>query len=188
MGNKVKYNLNNVHYAPLTAAEDGTVSFGTPVRIPGAVSLSMAPEGDTTPFYADGITYYVATANNGYKGELEAALIPESFRKDILGEVEDADSKVLIENANVETKPFALLFEFDGDVKSTRHVLYNCASTRPAVESKTNTNTKEPVTEKVTLTAAPLSDGTVKARTQDETPAATYNDWYKNVYMPTREA
>lgn len=184
MGNKVKYNLKNVHYAALTAAEDGTVSFGTPVHIPGAVSLSMTPEGDTTPFHADGITYYVATANNGYKGDLEMALIPDGFRKDILGEVEDTTSKVLIENANVETKPFALLFEFDGDAKTTRHVLYNCASTRPAVESKTNTNTKEPVTEKITITAAPLSDGMVKARTQDETPAETYNNWYKTVYMP----
>lgn len=32
--NKVKFNICNVHYAPITVAEEGTVSFGTPVPMP----------------------------------------------------------------------------------------------------------------------------------------------------------
>ena len=133
--NKVKFNICNVHYAPITVAEEGTVSFGTPVPMPGAVSISMDPTGEPESFYADGIEYYVINNNQGYDGDLELAMIPESFRTDILKEEQDAN-KVLVENANSETGSFALLFEFDGDIRKIRHVLYNCTASRPTIESK----------------------------------------------------
>lgn len=184
MGNKVKYNLKNVHAAKLTKTEDGKYSYATPQPIPGAVSISLDAEGDSSPFYADGIVYFRSTANNGYSGDLEIALIPEWFRTDILKETLDKNG-VLIESSKVtEMEKFALLFEFDGDVRCIRHVLYNCTASRPSIESETKEDTIEPGTEKLSLTADPREDGLVKSRTGDTTSEATYNDWYKQVYIP----
>ncbi len=185
--NKVKFNICNVHYALLTTGVDGTVTFATPIPMPGAVSLSLDPNGEPSIFYADGYAYYTISNNMGYEGDLELAMVPESFRTDVLKESLD-DNKVLVEDASVETERFALLFEFDGDVKKIRHVLYNCSAARPTIESSTNEDEIEVQTETLAITASPLEGGYVKARTGDDTTDAVYQDWYKAVYLPANTA
>lgn len=184
MENKVKFNLSHVYYAKLNQGEKTT--FEKPVSIPGAVKLSLDPNGEPDSFYADGIQYYTINNNMGYDGELELALIPESFRRDILHETADKN-KVLIEDANSETENFALLFEFDGDKKKIRHVLYNCSAGRPKIEGQSNEETREVQSETLSIKARPLKEGPVKAKTGKETTEATYNNWYQEVYMPVVE-
>lgn len=186
MGNKVKYNLKNVHAAVLTeTATDGETSFsyGTPKAIPGAVSIALDAEGESSPFYADGIVYFRSVTNNGYAGDLEIALIPEWFRTEILQEELDSKGVLIEKSTNAESTKFALLFEFDGDVNAIRHVLYKCTCSRPSIESETKEDTIEPGTEKLSITADPRSDGLVKARTGDEVDQTTYQNWYKSVYV-----
>lgn len=191
MSNKVKYNLKNVHAAKLTESvvEGATsYSYATPQAIPGAVSITLDAEGDSSPFYADGIVYFRTYANNGYSGDLEIALIPEWFRTEILKETLDTNG-VLVEKAdNTESVKFALLFEFDGDERAIRHVMYNCSASRPSIESSTKEETIEPGTETLSLTADPREDGLVKSRTGDTTAKATYDGWYQSVYVPVVEA
>lgn len=186
--NKVKFGLSNVHYALLHTDDEGGLFFDTPKRIPGAVNLNLSPQGETNTFYADDVAYYVAVANGGYQGDLELALIPDSFAQEVLGETLDETDQVLLESSAVETKPFALLFEFKGDQHAVRHVLYNCTAARPNVTGSTTTNTKEPQTSSLTLTAAPLADGGVKAKTTANTPNAVYDAWYTNVWKPNTAA
>ena len=183
--NKVKFNLKNVHYAKLNIDSEGVVTYEKPVAIPGGVELSLDAKGDTEEFYADGMVYYTSTANNGYEGDLEIALVPSSFETDILKNELD-DNKVSVENSNTESAEFALLFEFDGDVKSVRHVLYRCKATRPSVSSKTNEDKKEVQTEKLSLKASPLSNGNVKTKTTAATPDEPYTPWYEAVYIPIK--
>ena len=187
MSNKVKYNLKNVHAAKLTeTVVEGVTnySYATPQAIPGAVSITLDAEGDSSPFYADGIVYFRTYANNGYSGDLEIALIPEWFRTEILKETLDTNG-VLVEKAdNTESVKFALLFEFDGDERAIRHVMYNCSASRPSIESSTKEETIEPGTETLSLTADPREDGLVKSRTGDTTSAETYANWYQSVYVP----
>lgn len=182
--NKVKFGLKNVHYAPLTIGSGGTYTFATPIAIPGAVNLSLDPNGEPEIFYADCVAYYTINNNLGYTGDLEIALIPESFRTGPLGETADTKD-VIFENANNELQPFALLFEFEGDQKEVRHVIYNCIATRPAVSGQTNEESKSVQTETLNLKATPLPDGLVKGKTTDDTDSTVFNGWYSAVYTPT---
>lgn len=183
--NKVQFNLKNVRYAVLTEEVSGnntTYSWGTPVKVPGAVSLSLDQQGEITKFYADGIVYYQSPTNNGYEGDLEVARIHDQMMQDIWGFTLGTTSKVMTENANAEAKAFALLFQIDGDAGEDLYVLYNCTGTRPSVAGQTKEDTKEPQTQTSTISAAPLADGRVMARTTGETPSSTKSGWFTAVF------
>lgn len=184
--NKVRYNVKNVHYAPMTAEGTATAwpTYGTPVPWPGAVALSLEQQGSISKFHADGITYWQASKNNGYEGDFESAMVPDSFREDCLGEELHETDKVYLEKAAATGTAFALLFEFDGDASGIKHVLYNCTATRPNIEGNTSEDEIEPDTETLTISAAALPNGYVKVKTGDETTSTVVSAWYDEVYTP----
>lgn len=184
--NKVKFGLKNVHYAVATVS-GSTVTYGTPKAIAGAVNLSLDAQGGETNFYADDSKYYVTNANQGYSGDLEVAKFPESFYEDIFGFATD-DNGIIYEDAAIEPKQFALLFEFSGDANETRHALYLCNASRPAVASGTIQDTKEPVTESTTITAVPLpvdSNGKMIVRGKANKGDSKYSAWFTAVQTVT---
>jgi phi13 family phage major tail protein len=163
MANKVKFGLSKAYYA-IFNEDAGT--YETPVALPGAVSLSLEQQGETTPFRADNIDYWTSVSNNGYEGELELALIPDSFLTDVMGELTDATSGLQYEKSDAQPKAFALLFQFEGDQSATRHVMYNCKATRPSMASQTTPDGAiEPQTETISIKAsARPQDNIVKAK------------------------
>ena len=182
MANKVRYGLKNVHYATVTFANDGTPTFGSPVAIPGAVSISLSKQGDTYIFYADDGSYFELGDNASYEGDLEIALIPEGFRTAVLGEELDAKN-VIFEGSNPTKGHFALLFEFTGDDNAIKHVLYNCTAAENTLEGDTKGESIEVKTDTLTITAKPLPNGgPVKARTGANTDATVYSGWYTTVH------
>lgn len=189
MANKIKYGLKNVHYAVATIAADGSATYESPVAIPGAVSLSMEPQGDNTPFYADNIVYWTGVANNGYQGDLEIARVPDSFKIDVLGYIVSGNG-MLVENANAPAVHFAFMFQFEGDEKATRHVMYNCTAARAAAAGNTKAESVEPQTESMTITATTvyveaLDTDVVKSETYASTSDTLYNAFFEAVTMPT---
>ena len=180
MANKIKYGLRNVYYAVATEGTGGALTYATPVAIPGGVNLSLSAEGETSPFYADDVIYFQSTSNNGYSGTLEVALLPDTFKTDVLLETVNT-AGVSVEKANVTPKEFALLFEFQGDDKASRHALLRCSCSRPDVAGATKEASIEPQTETLNITAMPrLNDYVVKASCP-QTATTAYTAWYSAV-------
>ena len=186
--NKIKFGIKNCYYAVATITSTGAATYSTPVALPGAVSLSLDPQGDTNKFYADNIVYFTSVANNGYEGDLELAKVPDSFLTDCLGFISDGND-VLVEDAGAVPVHFALRFQFEGDKNAKRTVLYNCVAARPNVEGSTKEESIEPQTETISITAttvynAVLNKDVVKASCT-ETESTTYNSWLTAVYQTT---
>lgn len=180
--NKVLYGIEKCYIAKITETE-GEITYGTPFLMPGVTGLSPDPQGDTTKFYADNVVYYIATSNQGYEGDLVLAITPEQFLTEILGQEKDKNGAV-IENADDTNARFALMFEGKGDAKARRWVFWDCTATRPSRENNTAEESKEPTTEKITITMSPrTSDKAIKAYIEpDEANKAVYDAFFTKVY------
>lgn len=175
MANKIKYGISDVHYAPIT-----TTGFGTPVALPGAVSISLAAEGERSPFNADNVEYFVTNVNNGYTGTLEVALFDDDARVALLGEVLDNTSKNLYEKASgAEAPKFALGFKVKGDAKDTCFWFYNCTLARPQVNAQTKADNIEPNTDTLDITCRPDANGYVRVKSTEDT--ASLSGWFTSV-------
>ncbi|QOP54940.1 major tail protein [Lacticaseibacillus paracasei] len=179
---KVQFGLKNAHYAIFN--DDGTtVTYTKPVALLGSVELSLDPEGSTEPFYADDVNFYNAVSNQGYKGKLKIARVSDQFRQDVLQDILD-DKGVLVENSQAQPKQIALMFEFAGDLKATRQVLYNVTVSRPSESGNTKEDKIKPDTAELEFSAAdhPYLH-TPKAKTTQTSDPTVYDKWYDEVYI-----
>lgn len=192
--NKVHFGLKNAYYAPVTevTTTSGTsTTYGTPVALSGAVSLTLSSDQETSNFYADDGVYYITQSDAKYSGELEIADIPDQFYKDIFGDTEDSSGALVEISANA-IKYFALLFETSGDAGGHRTVLYKCSATRPTVNGKTKEDSVEVQTQTISLSAIPRADvdtigGASKHIVQSNVKegASAYANFFSAVYEPT---
>ena len=188
MASKVSYGISKGYIAIITEDAQGNISYGSPIAVPGLVSLNTDPQSaDPTIFYADNIEYYKSPAQNqGYEGNLVVALANADFLKNVLGQTQDSDG-VLYENSNDTQKRFAFGFQADGDDKNRRFWFYDCTATRPSREHNTNEDSVEPGTDTIPITMKPRSsDGMVKCVIEENaTNTAVYNGWFSAVHEKT---
>lgn len=198
---KVFYGLSNVHYAKLTETVDPitgavTTSYGAPKAWPGAVHLTLDPNGNPVIFSADNSAYYTISNNRGYEGDFECAKIPDDILVDTLGNTED-DNGMIVETDKDEVSYFALMFEFETDKNPNRYVFYKvCLSERPGLESETVDVTGDisVQTQTVKFQAMPRTDYVevdgiqkhlIKAFTGANIDSDAYNNFYQSVYQPS---
>ena len=194
--NKVHFGLKNAYYAPLTETTDPltgeiTTTYGSWVKWPGAVSIGLSNNASQDDFYADDGVYYVTSSASSYEGDYESASVPNSFRKDIYGDIEDSNGAI-VEVQNPQTKYFAFAYETSGDVGGQRTVFYKCSATRPEASSATTEDGTEVQTQTVTIKAIgradafELGDDTVSLIQATLTKGQTgYETFFNAVYEPT---
>lgn len=177
MAKKVKFGFKNVYYAAIT--DDG---YETPKKLNGAVSMSLSKVGENVDMYADDVSYFRESVNNGYDGTLEVAKISQDFLTDILGYTVDTNG-IIVENANAVSKNFALLCEFTTDDGAEKYAFLNCSASRPDISSTTKTSTKEVQTESLEISIRPNADGIVRYTTGDDPDETVAAGWYSAVYQ-----
>lgn len=194
--NKVHFGLKNAYYAVLTETTDAqtgeiTTSYGSWKKWPGAVSIGLSNNASQEDFYADDGVYYVASSASSYEGDFESASVPNSFRKDIFGDIEDSNGAI-VEVKNNITRYFAFAYETSGDVGGQRTVFYKCSASRPEASSATTEDGTEVQTQTVTIKAIgradefELGDDTVSLIQATLVKGQTgYDTFFDSVYEPT---
>lgn len=191
--NKVKFGLSNVHYALVTETEsEGVVTstYGDVKSWPGAISLSLDSTAEKSVTRADDSDYFITFGQGGYEGDLECALIPDEVRTAVLGYKTDDNGILVEDSASFSNVTYiAMMFEFKGDKKATKHCLYKVSLSRPSIASQTTgeNGAIEPQTETITLTAVPRADADqlVHVQTTPTTDADVLAAWYTAVPVPT---
>ena len=191
--NKVKFGLSNVHYALVTESEsEGVVTseYGEVKSWPGAISLSLDSTAEKSVTRADDSDYFITFGQGGYEGDLECALIPDEVRTAVLGYKTDDNGILVEDSASFSNVTYiAMMFEFKGDKKATKHCLYKVSLSRPSIASQTTgeNGAIEPQTETITLTAVPRADADqlVHVQTTPTTDPEVLAAWYTSVPVPT---
>jgi phi13 family phage major tail protein len=189
--NKITFGLSQLHVAFMTSTE-GPPVWGTPIPVPGAVSLGQTAEGSLDEFYADDILYYTSVSNNGYSLAAVVANWPAAVQEKMFGFTKDP-SGMLVEYSDVLPQPFALMAETQGSTTPIRIIYYNCKSERPSTDYETKSATITPKTQAATFRAAPLlikidDEEKPLVRAQllkaDATDDAAWADFFKSVKLP----
>lgn len=187
--NKIEFGLKNIYVSELTEGADGTLKYGVPIALKGARSMSIEPSGDTTNIYADDGVYFTATTNNGYTGSVTMVSLTDEIRKTIFGETE-IGSGTLVEVTNAPIKRFALMYQCDGDVHATRHVLFDTTFSRGSMDHNTKEESVEAAEFTMDFTAKPVEIDTdvqaVKERISKD--AANYNTLFTTAFTLPQKA
>jgi phi13 family phage major tail protein len=101
--------LSDLHYAILTTddATAGTIAYEAPVRIPGAIEVTINPNTSTETLFADNGPMETATSMGEIEVEVNVADLPLEVQATLFGHTTDAEG-VLVRKA-ADSPPFIAL-------------------------------------------------------------------------------
>lgn len=177
---KVWYGLSNVHIAFI--GKDG--KYETPIKVPGAVHLTYAAEGDQEGFNADNNPNYgIISSSSSASGNLEMAAFPDEVIARMLGWEIDKNGALAQCTDGVPTA-FAMMYQVEGDVAPRANVIYEITATVPEDDNETGTDVK---TTSLPYTASVVEMGgrkMAKLTLRKEANPTAFATFYDSVYEP----
>lgn len=183
---KVLYNIKKVQFSKITEmSEAGLPTYGTPILVPGAVSLSMDNDSTSDPIYADGIVYYTPAGASSYSGTLEDLHFSKEVLKEIFNWVEDTNGNLV--EVDDGTNEFGVQFAVDSDDGEVYFTLYRCSATKPNSNFQTKESSATINNESIDITISPitLSDGRNIVKSFAEKGATNYSTYMNKIVVPT---
>lgn len=172
MPKEITYGISNLYYATFK----GTSTYNTPVHIPYAAKLTIAPVSTPVSFKGiDGIEKQIADIFAGYDGTLSIYGVPDEMAVDVLKAKQD-ENMAIIERVGFQNANCALLLESEG----TRWAYYNAYLGHP-------TETLETITDDIVVNVIQFP---VKFRHNSNNRVRAYQDkghnhydtWFEGVY------
>lgn len=182
---KVLFNIKKLQFSKITEVSPaGVPTYGTPMLMPGTVSLSMESEATSDPFYADGIAYYTPSGSLTTTGTLENALFTDEVLKAIYAYVEDTNGNLLETDGAVAE--FGMQFACDSDDGEVYFTYYRVTSNKPGINLTTNAPSATINPQSVSVTASPISlaDGTQIIKSHAKKSSPNYATYFEGITIP----
>lgn len=186
MANKVMFGVSNLHVGLYEVGNDGTVTLGAPVKVPGTVNLTMEPDSEENTFYADNIKYWTSYSDNGYTGEIENALFDDTFKLTFMNYVQ-LDDGGIGQIKGQQNKPVYFMFQGDGDAENRRMIVYNVSLGQITREYSTTEDSIEPQTATLPFTVNG-DNGTGLTKVSYTPTDATYDTMFSTPPVPALPA
>lgn len=182
---RIRYGIKNVHYAVATAGQDEALTYATPIAVPGAKSISLDAQGESTDEYADNVVWWHGDVNSGYSGtfEFEDTAAAETFMQTVLGQTKDSTTGTVIEKSSDQQKEFALGFEFtlDGGTETGKRIwMLRCKMSRPQISGAAKEANVAAQTQTVNLTCMARANDD-KVKTSANSGDSSYANWFTAV-------
>ena len=175
--------FENLYYAELTKDDETGVTYGTPKKFPGAVSINENAQSNTAELYADNRLWASKAVFSKGEVELVVADLPISIYAELCGHTIDSHGKI-IHNANDVAPHFALMGEFKKEDGTKRYFkLLKGQFAAVGLEGETENDSPEFKTSTLNATfAARKYDGNYKYVIDSTDDNASYvAGWYNSV-------
>jgi phi13 family phage major tail protein len=182
--------LSDLHYAVLTADTAGNIAYDTPVKIPGAIEVTINPNTSTETLFADNGPMETASTLGEIEVEVNVADLPLDAQKVLFGHTVGSDGVLLRKGA--DAPPFvAIGFKSLKSNGKYRYVwLTKGKFGLPELNSKTKEDSIEFQTPTVSASFVKREADDVWMATGDEDDVAftTAAEWFTQVFGETGTA